>query len=298
MNKLQIDLAIIGAPKCGSTSLYNYLANQESLFAITEAKDFPVFSRPEDLSARLKRLRSFGYVEYCKNPVLIGDVNISFDKKHLEALKQFNANVKVILLIRSPLKRIKSSFDFNVERLIENRSLSSALNEEAAGILPDCGSKDWLQKAYFQHTDYNLMINNCNKIFGRENVFVLDFDDLITKFTSVLSHLEKFIGVNFDRFDPLPKSNITAGQLRFGFAAKFLFQRQRSSKLSDVIRRIMPQKMRSRLRFFLRDLMRKPRSTKPSDKFDEILLSKAALMKLKRLECEHQILRTKFGLHD
>ena len=60
----------------------------------------------------------------------------------------------------------------------------------------------------------------------------------------------------------------------------------------------MPQKMRSRLRFFLRDLMRKPRSGKPSDEFDENLLSEAALVELKRLECEYQILRTKFGLHD
>ena len=206
MNKLQIDLAIIGAPKCGSTSLYNYFAKHESLFAVAEAKDFPVFSRPGDLSARLKRLRSFGYVEYYENPVVIGDVNISYDKKNLEALKQFNANVKVILLIRSPLERIKSSFDFNVERLLEDRSLSQALNEEASGILPDRDSKDWLQKAYFQHTDYRLMITNCNELFGQENVFVLDFDDLITRFTCVLTYLEKFIGVNFDRFDSLPRS--------------------------------------------------------------------------------------------
>ena len=60
----------------------------------------------------------------------------------------------------------------------------------------------------------------------------------------------------------------------------------------------MSQKLRSRLRFFLRDLMRKPRSAKPSDKFDESLLSEAALEELKRLEFKYQILRAKFGLHD
>ena len=56
--------------------------------------------------------------------------------------------------------------------------------------------------------------------------------------------------------------------------------------------------MRSRLRFFLRDIMRKSDSNKPSDDFDESLLSAVAFEELKRLEGEYQIIRTKFGLHD
>ena len=173
MNKLQIDLAIIGAPKCGSTSLYNYFAKHESLSRSLKRKTSRFSVVQVDLSALPKKVKKLGYVEYYENPVVIG-INISYDKKNLEALKRFNANVKVILLIRSPLERIKSSFDFNVERLLEDRSLSQALNEEASGILPDRDSKDWLQKAYFQHTDYRLMITNCNELFGQENVFVLD----------------------------------------------------------------------------------------------------------------------------
>lgn len=298
MTNLRIDFAIIGAPKCGSTSLYDYFAQHESVYAVAEAKDFPVFSRPNEVMDRLAKLGCFGYASNTSKPTVVGDANISFAKSHLMALKRFNPDVRVILLIRAPRERIKSSYTFNLERLLETRSLSVALNEEAAGILPSIGSKDWLQKSYFRHTDYQLMLSDCCELFGEKNVLVLDFDDLVERFSAVLPNLENFTGIKFGHLDSLPKSNVTAGQMRFKMLAKLLFQGERSSWIWKLITKLLSQKMRSRLRFLIRALMRKQNGVKLSIEIDDLTLSDLALSELQRLENEYISLKSRYCIKD
>jgi hypothetical protein len=291
VNNLQIDFAIIGAPKSGSTSLYDYFANVRDLVAISEAKDFPVFSRPGEIEARFDSLHSFGYEIKSQKPQVIGDVNICFDKTHLQALREKSPDVRLILLIRSPRERILSSYSFNSERLLEDRTLQTALNEEALGVLPEKGTKDWLQKLYFQHSDYEKMINICTQVFSKEQLLVLDFDDLVKSFPSVLSRLTDFMGIPFDSCKALPKSNVTSGQLRFRFLSKILFQGKRTSKFWYFSRKIISQANRSKIRFWLRRFMRTKSRSSYVLTLDEQKLSEAARKELCRLEKNYIFLK-------
>lgn len=297
VNNLQIDFAIIGAPKSGSTSLYDYFASVRDLVTISEAKDFPVFSRPGEIEARFKSLHSFGYKIKSQKPQVIGDVNICFDKTHLQALSEKSPNVRLILLMRSPRERILSAYSFNSERLLEDRSLQTALNEEAIGVLPEKGTKDWLQKSYFQHSDYEKMIKVCTQVFRKEQLLVLDFDDLVRSFPSVLSCLTDFMGIPFDSCKALPKSNVTSGQLRFRFLSKVLFQGERKSKFWYFSRKIISQTNRSKIRFWLRQMMRAKSRPHYVPTLDEQKLSEAARKELYRLEKNYIFLKKQFGLN-
>lgn len=296
MNKLQIDFAIIGAPKSGSTSLYDYFANVRELVAISEAKDFPVFSRPSEIEARFEALKGFGYKIKSQKPQVIGDVNICFDKAHLQALRDKSPDVRLILLMRSPRERILSSYSFNSERLLEDRSLQIALNEEAFGVLPEKGTKDWLQKSYFEHSDYEKMINACMQVFRKEQLLVLDFDDLIRSFPSVLARLTDFMAIPFDSCKALPKSNVTSGQLRFRFLSKVLFQGERTAKFWYFLRKIISQANRSKIRFWLRRMMRAKSNPRYVPTLDEQKLSEAAREELSRLEKNYIFLKKHFIL--
>lgn len=294
---IKIDIAIIGAPKCGSTSLYEFLSGQSCIKAIAEAKDFPVFSRPLDTERRLERLAEFGYSAISDLPQCIGDANICFKTEFLKKLKIHTNDVKVILLMRNPLQRMKSSHRFNTERLIEDRSFIRALNDEVEGNFSNYSTKDFLQKSYIQHTEYKEMVDNCRDIFGEENLLVVDFDDLIGCFPLVVRQLEKFLQVNFNLGSLLPKANVTSGQMRYKFLSKILFQGQRSSGIWILIRLIFNQKLRSKIRFFLRDLNRtKSKNVSYSDNNLE-LMSPETVNELKRLENEYSSLKKHYGIN-
>lgn len=292
MNKIDIQVAIVGAPKCGSTSLYDYFSLHENIVAVSEAKDFPVFSRPDDLACRLLKLQEFGYVERPIKPQVIGDVNICFDRTHLQALKLTSPQVKVILLVREPLRRIKSSYLFNVERLIETRSLASALNQEAAGILPDWGTKDWRQKAYLKHSAYEQIVTDCRDVFGDDHLIVLDFEELIYSFELTRARLQDFLGIPLDSQIVLPKANATSGQMRWRFFARILFQGERSSILWSVLRKLLSQKTRSRLRISARKVLRKSGVKKSDDFLSLADLSDGAREQLVALQAQYENIKS------
>ena len=293
---IKIDTAIIGAPKCGSTSLYEFFSGQICVKAIAEAKDFPVFSRPLSIERRLMRLAEFGYSAEPEVPQFIGDVNICFKTEFLKKLKFHAQDVKVILLIRAPLQRMRSSHRFNTERLIEERSFSAALNDEVKGNFSSYSTKDFLQKSYIQHTEYKKMVENCRDIFGEENLLVLDFDDLIGSFTLVMRQLEEFLQVTFNADSPLPKANVTSGKMRYKLLSKILFQGQRSSWVWILLRFIFPQKFRSKIRFVLRDLNRTKSKNIQYSNNDVEYFSPETLKELKRLENEYSSLKKRYSL--
>lgn len=293
---IKIDAAIIGSPKCGSTSLYEFFAGQVCIKAIAEAKDFPVFSRPSSIEHRLKKLARFGYSAEPEVLQCIGDVNICFKKEFLEKLKFHAHNIKVILLIRAPLQRMRSSHRFNTERLIEERSFSTALNDEVKGNFSDYSTKDFLQKSYIQHTEYKKMVENCRDIFGEENLLVLDFDDLIRSFPLAMCQLEEFLQVKFNAGSLLPKANVTSGEMRYKLISKILFQGERTSGFWTLLRLIFTQKFRSKIRFLLRDLNRTKSKNVVHSNNDLELMSPETLKELKRLEDEYSSLKKRYSL--
>ena len=293
---MKIDIVIAGAAKCGSTSLYEFFSEDKSFFAAAAAKDYPVYTRPRELNDRLKKLANFGYKSEALRMQVIGDVNISFERTYLETLKKSSPNVKVIFLMRKPTERIISAYLFNRERLNENRSLVTALDDEVAGIIPQKESKEWWQKMYFKHTDYLQMINDTVDIFGKSNVHVIEFDDLVRRFPIVKSSLAKFLGVELDDNLGLPRANSTSAKMRYHFIVKHLFQSDRSSYFWKIIRLITSQKMRSKFRFYLRDNLRANRQPIARFSIDHNDLTNEAKLELLRLNHNYKLLKAQYSL--
>lgn len=296
-NNVQVDFAIIGAPKSGTTSLYDFFSNIRDFVAISEAKDFPVFSRPHEIVNRLTSLKSFGYKDFSEKPQIIGDVNICFDRAYLQALSEVAPNVRLILVVRQPRERILSAHAFNTERLLEDRSICAALNDEADSVLPEKGTKDWFQKSYFLHSDYEKMIDNCLSVFNKDQLLVLDFDDLVHSFPTTLLYLAKFMNFNFDSNILLPKSNVTSGHLRFRFLSKILFQGQRSSFFWQLLRKVFSQAHRSKIRFWLRRTLRTKAKPRIASKLNEEALTEGARLELNRLQKSYNILKFRYSLN-
>ena len=296
-NNVQVDFAIIGAPKAGTTSLYDFFSNIRDFVAISEAKDFPVFSRPHEIVNRLISLKSFGYKDFSEKPQIIGDVNICFDRTYLQALSEVAPNVRLILVVRQPRERILSAHAFNTERLLEGRSICAALNDEADSVLPEKGTKDWFQKSYFLHSDYEKMIDDCLSVFNKDQLLVLDFDDLVHSFPTTLLYLAKFMDFNFDRDIFLPKSNVTSGHLHFQFLSKILFQGQRSSFFWQLLRKQISQAHRSKIRFWLRRMMRMRAQPRSAPKLNDEALTEAARHELNRLEKSYSMLKFRYSLN-
>ena len=134
---------IAGAPKCGSTTLFRYLNPHHDVFfprikepgfMIKEyyqalSKDSPNYQRHLDYLVLNEENFSQLYdgVE-CK---ILGDSSITYLFQYENAIKNIlkysGRETKILFVLREPVSRLKSQYQYIVELGFENQELSKAL---------------------------------------------------------------------------------------------------------------------------------------------------------------------------
>lgn len=97
---------LIGAPKCGTTSMYNYLMQHPAIF-------FPKIKEPNYFSCEFSRLRRVetedAYLEMYKSVgtthKVIGDasVNYFFSRSAVTRILEFNPEARFLIMLRNPV---------------------------------------------------------------------------------------------------------------------------------------------------------------------------------------------------
>jgi hypothetical protein len=93
--------------------------------------------------------------------------------------------MKFIYLVRNPVDRIVSSYMHTYERGYTDADIRTAVIED---------------RLFIDVTRYHTQINPYIKKFGRDNVFLVDFDDFTQNREAVLRSLSEFLGIDFEGF--------------------------------------------------------------------------------------------------
>ena len=199
---------IVGAPKCGTTSLCRYLKQHPDVF-IPKLKEPNYFSY--DLVTRRRRSR-MSLAEYLNlfqntdaNAIGEGSTQYLYSKIAAKEIYSFNPDAKIIVMLRNPVDFLYSYHNQCLLTLAEDiKDFELALKAESERkqcirIPKECTGIANLY--YSEVAKFSDQVQRYFDIFGRDRVRIIIFDDFKQDTSQVYRETLEFLGVNTE-FEP------------------------------------------------------------------------------------------------
>jgi hypothetical protein len=248
------NLFIVGAPKCGTTSVYKYLSNHPEIFFPIK-KLFNYFSR--DLTFEHPRLPMDEYLSFYKNTENYkyrGDASTFhlFSKVAAKEIKEFSPNAKCIILLRDPCNMLYSYHSELLFSKQENiKSFEEALNAEDDRKSDKNRVFRWKKEAVFYSDIGRFSEQVCRylSVFERHKLCFILFDDLKSNPQAVYKNLLAFLQLD-ESHQILPVIHNPNKVQKSKMLGSFI----NSSTIRNLARLMFPTKAREKIHVFLNKL--------------------------------------------
>ncbi len=224
----QPNFFIAGAPRCGSTALYQYLNEHPQIF-MSEVKELNYFA---DDFPHVQKIHFKSKEDYLKvfskanaSHLAIGEASpfYLFSTVAFTKLKSFDPDAKIILSLRNPIDFVQSFHQLNLSLLREDQhDLKTAWNlqaERAQGfhIPKSCRQPELIQ--YGELGKFGMHVERLLEIFSRDQVLILVFEDFTIEPLKIYEEILAFIDVPSDGRTEFPPVNAS-----FTNRSKFMAQ--------------------------------------------------------------------------
>jgi hypothetical protein len=175
---------IIGAMKAGTGSLYHYLAGHPDIYA-SPVKEPKFFANPSPSDRELREYRALfdgrtterwvfeASGAYSKHPHRNGVP---------ERIQRMAPEARFIYVLRHPVERVFSAYTHNLAHGRERRPVRQAV----------------VNDGYLDVSRYHLQLDQYLKIFPRNRILVLLFEDLVTQRAETVHRVFRFLGLTED----------------------------------------------------------------------------------------------------
>lgn len=189
---------IVGAPRCGTTSVKNYLSQNDDVdFFSIEPHFFG-----SDIDFAPKRMSVELYSSYLSDKKIRGDKSTwyLFSKKAAWEIAHFYSDPRIIIQIRNPVDMVISLHNFfvykvNRETITDFEKAWREVPNRKRGInIPEYARFP----EHYYYTDiplYTEQIKRYVDAFGWDKIFLIVFDDLINKPQTVYKSLCDFLDI-------------------------------------------------------------------------------------------------------
>lgn len=193
------DFIIIGAKRCGTTSLYHYLAQHPSI--VKPSHDHLGFF-DDNFDLGLNYYKSFFptkikrfFVKHKFKKFLTYDVTSTYISSETTAKKIYNTlpHVKIIAILREPVSRAYSEYN---ETLKTNNKI-----EEFTKVLGDFTNPTGILNRSLYYKQLKLYF----QLFNRENILILSTEDLNKDSQKVFDQIFKFLNVEKFRINTIKR---------------------------------------------------------------------------------------------
>src|SRR3954454_3541494 len=213
---------IIGVQKAGTTTLDDWLAQHPQIYYYESLKDVHLFARFKSMKEIEQRLKKEP-AQYKNQPVILQSaVNYIFYPQLLASIAEFNPKAKLILILRNPVDRAISSYAYFKKMLRETRSMEEALLYEPKEVTEF--TTDNSDFTYIEHGFYAKQIKNCLQYFPKEQLLVLDYDDLLKNASALLYKVFSFLNIDTTFQPDLNPKNVT-GSVKNQFLQERIIKR-------------------------------------------------------------------------
>lgn len=190
---------IIGAMKCGTSSLYDYLCGHPQICpAITKEPEF--FSENQGHGVNVEHYNDlFSFNDSIHKYALDGSTGYTKYPAEPNVPKnifEYGISPKFIYIIRNPFERIQSHFNFMQRN--------------------DIWALDIIDEHLINTCDYFLQLEQYKRYFPVSSILLLDFDDLKSSPSGVLKNIYDFLSLPHSYFpDSYEVKNQTQSVSRF-----------------------------------------------------------------------------------
>jgi hypothetical protein len=212
------DFIMIGAQKAGTTSLYAWLTEHPDVLA-ARRKEPQFFNRRMDTEPVRAYWLEFpsrfkiGVLRTLRRrPVVTGEASTLYlpDPRVPARVAELLPNVKLIAVLREPVDRAISNYWMEYHRGNEPLPLDEAMRQEPLRGEPEIdrvGARDWSGQpvrawGYVTRSRYAEQLERWLQHFPREQLLVVEFDDLANDPLGVYRRVLDFIGVDPDVAPP------------------------------------------------------------------------------------------------
>lgn len=202
------NLLIIGAGKCGTSSLHHYLDAHPSV-SMSKPKELDFFQDPDCLERVAQYERHFSGDSPVRGESSPGYTGYPRVQGVPERIRTVIPDVRLIYLVRDPIERTVSHYVQAYKVRAETRSFEDAFRE-----------LDPQANKYVCYSRYAIQLERYLRCFPLERLLVVDGDDMLRNRADVLRRVFAFAGVDpsfrSPRFDEL--LNTREDQYRLGAA--------------------------------------------------------------------------------
>lgn len=188
---------IIGAAKCGTTSLFKYLSDHPNIYIPT--KEIHYFDNPINFSKKRELDAQSGDAPHKKyrkqfatnDPKILqtGEATpvYCFLPEAMTRIQEFNPDLKLIMLVRDPVWRAVSNYYMEFNRQREKLSLLEAIEKEP--------KRHRIIHSYCARGQYVEQLDHVYTLFPKTQVLVERLEDMAFRPQQVMDRITKFLGL-------------------------------------------------------------------------------------------------------
>jgi hypothetical protein len=257
------DFFIVGAPRCGTTAMFQYLSTHPEIY-MPDRKEMHVFGSDLRFGPQFYRRTIDAYLaEFAtrNGERRAGEASVwyLFSKRAAAEIKAFNPEASIVIMLREPTEMLHSMY--HMFRYDKNEHLPTFEKALAAESARRAGGLTTRQTYFARGLIYREIVRYAEQVdryfntFGRDRVHVIIYDDLAADTASTYRETLKFLAVNpprreanFEVVNPNPavKSPAMHGLVNDGLVRM----------ASLAIRPLLPRRLFVALRSFREKLMR------------------------------------------
>lgn len=199
---------IIGAPKCGTTALYEYLKDHPEIYMSTP-KEPHYFSTDFPSKSATFRTKD-SYLKGCFTDVkphhkAVGEASVwyLFSKTAIRNIKEFNPDARIIVMLRNPVDMVYSlhsqmrhSF-YEDEKDFEKAWVLQETRKKGQKLPRRCNEVQFLQ--YFDVACFAAQLERVYEQFPQKQVKIIFFDDFCANPRQVYHDVLRFLEVSDDQ---------------------------------------------------------------------------------------------------
>lgn len=225
MNK-KVNTLIIGAGRSGTTTLHKLLEEHAEV-AFSKIKEVHYFSI-DDLHSRGEDYYHSFYPNYNNEKIIASaDTYLLMDYTAIERIYNYNPGMKIIVMLRNPVDRAYSSYNYSVNYGY-HKAYGSFLDciEQEKNIAQEPSIVQRNNLGHFYGSLYHKHLSEWSKFFPKENILLLTTADLKENLKGIQNKLTDFLSITpFGSEQKLEKQNANAVP-KFKAFEQFLLNRE------------------------------------------------------------------------
>ena len=272
------DVFVVGAPKCGTTSLYDYLGSHPDVF-VPAKKELHYYTRDllkinmngpgDEYTARIVTESAEAYAEYFRGAdgyARAADVSPSYLYWNQVApvIADDVADPRIIIMLRDPVEKAYSQYLHQYRAQFEPLTFAESIRAE-----PERIANGWSDMWYYvRSSQYVPQVQGYLSVFGRDRVHFVITEELASEPQRVMREVFTFLGVSTDHVVTDTRRNAT-GDVRSKRLARLLAQPSRLKRLSHFA---LPEAARYRIALRLIEANTGAKQPMPEDVRDSLTM--------------------------